>query len=270
MLNDDTFVPTACYSKVLQDDNYIIMGRQGAGKTAFAMMIPKRESDNLRWQHIQRATTPDLFFTDLVADLDNHDVLRSISSPALFYQLWEHFILVSCMQIVLRKCAREPYTDGFSTIYNYLRSIKLGNPDVMSNVARVATVMLESLTPTLSLGDVQLKIGSADRIRDLFDQQHNYGAAVSALREALRSQGFRILFLIDNIDDNLADHSHHDLVFDFISQLLRVARDLNYGPTDTNLPTFGDHVTVKRSYQPTCIQGCRPVILPSSINTCTS
>lgn len=245
LLNEDTFVQTACYGKVLDDKNYIIVGRKGVGKTALARMIPSRECNNPSWKAICLASTPNVHFSDLAESLETHDTLKNISSPDFFYQLWEHFILTNCMKLIVRTCGKSPYTGVFATMYEYLKGIGQADLDFVSTVARLCTSLVECVAPSLSLGIVNLKVGSGDRIRTIFDRQHNYGAAVSALRDALRSETFRILYLIDGIDENIMKDSSPDVVFHFVSQLLALARDVNYGSTTAHLPNFARHITVK-------------------------
>ncbi len=67
ILLNDTFVQTKCYEEVLKDENFIIIGRKGVGKSALAKMIPIREKDK-RWSCIHFAGSPDIDFFDLERD----------------------------------------------------------------------------------------------------------------------------------------------------------------------------------------------------------
>ena len=228
LLSDETFVETKCYEEVLKQDNFWIIGRKGVGKTALARMIPEREEDNPRWDYIYLANSPDVYFNDLSSDIKNNESLKRISQPDLMFQLWEHFILENCMKIVLKEVVKSPYTGEASIIYKYLKSVGQADLDCISSMSTFFGAMIELMLPAITADVTSIKLGSGEKLQTYFNERHNYRNAVKALKVLMIDNDYKILFLIDDLDENLEGEIDKELVFDFVLQLLEVVKEFNF------------------------------------------
>lgn len=245
LLNDETFVQTKCYKEVLKDENFLIVGRKGVGKTAFAKMIPIKEKNSGKWSYIHLAGSPEIYFNDLERDFSGNELLKSISSSDFMYQLWEHFILESCMKIALRLLSKSPYYENSATIYNYLKSINQADLDKISTMSSFFSGMVEMMMPAIEAGGFKLSTGSGEKIREYFNSKHSYNSATEALSDLLKENNFSILFLIDDIDENLTRNSNEVIVEDFVVQLLNVVTDLNYKYLNNKDTSYGSGISAK-------------------------
>ncbi len=142
--------------------------------------------------------------------------------------MWEHFILESCMKLALKKLAEDPYTGDCAVIFNYLKSINQTELDVISSISQFFSSMVELIMPAIEIMGVKINTGSGEKIREYYDSKHNYKEAVNSLYSLLINENFSILFLIDDIDENLTKKSNERIVEDFVRQLLKVITKLNY------------------------------------------
>ena len=229
LLNDDTFVQTKCYTEVLKNDNFIIVGRKGVGKTALARMIPVREEQNPRWSAVKLAWSPEVYFDDIAKDFNNIDALKAISTSEFMYQLWEHFIFENCMKIVLSKVCDSPYTGDESVVYEYLKSIGQADLDTIASMSKFFSGLVELISPSVEVGAISVTTGSGEKLKSFFDSKHNYSKAVDAMLRLMSSFDYKILYLIDDVDENITKSSSHNLVQDYVWQLIKVITDINKG-----------------------------------------
>lgn len=226
LLNDETFIQTKCYEEVLKSENFLIVGRKGVGKSAIARMIPVFEKEN--WSHIQLAGSPEIYFNDLEKDFSGHDDLKRISSSDFMFQLWEHFILEFCMKKVLKELGKSPYTGDLETIYSYLKSIGQADIDSVASISSYFSSMVELVLPAIQIGGINFSTGSGKKIEAFINARHNYAAAKTCLEKCLMKHNYKILFLIDDIDENLTRNSNRQVVEDFVVQLLNAVTKINY------------------------------------------
>jgi hypothetical protein len=239
-----TFVTTHSYDEVLQKDKFIITGRKGVGKTALARMLPEREKNNVQWNKIILSDAPEIFFDDLSSDFRNNNSLSKLSTSEFMKQMWEHFIVESCMKVVLDELDNRDDSKDIALIKKYLESVGQLKESKLSNIASFFANMLDLITPELELDKVKISVGSGEKIMKIFEKKHNYIEALTSLKVVLENNNYNILFLIDDIDEHLDKYSNEEIFKPFVEQLIMVSRSLNYGNASANI-YLGDCLTIK-------------------------
>ena len=148
------------------------------------------------------------------------------------------------MKLMLKSLASDLYTGDAATIFAYLKSINQADLDKISTISSFFSHMVDIVSPSIELMGAKLSTGSGGKLQEYYNATHNYGKAVQALDSILLSRGFSILFLIDDVDENIMRNSNGSIVEDFIVQLFKVITDINSkfigkkSNTDTDAPNI--------------------------------